>query len=68
MDKLYLVLNIKDEPFVINICNNVGKAEELKHKYINNFINNGEKECDFIVVEEVSLDPSKEVLWDAYDD
>ena len=50
MDQLYLVLNIKDEPFVINICNNVGKAEELKHKYINNFINNDYYFSEFYII------------------
>ena len=66
MNKIYLViidLYLSEENSIVNICSSRERAEELMNEYINNC-----KNSDFSYhIDEVDLDPSKEVLWDCYD-
>ena len=68
MDKIYLVvidLYESEENSIVNICTTREKAEELVEKYVTA----GEQYNlnDFSYhIDEVELDPSKDILWDCY--
>lgn len=61
---IYLVLNLEDpnEPFVVNICTTLEAAKKLMKKYQNNAKENG-FDLDLRIE---TLELSKEVIWDCY--
>lgn len=66
MDKVYLVLNVEDSTFVLNICGNKESAENCRKQYINNFMNNihysKEYAENIILIEELQLS-NKDIIW-----
>lgn len=64
MDKIYLVvidLFEEEENAIIDICSSYEKAVELYYKY-----REDSKDTFSYHIDEVELDPNKEVLWDCY--
>lgn len=65
MNRIYLVvvdLYESEENAIVNICSNRETAEKLIKEYQNN--------CDDVLdyhIDEVELDPNKDILWDCYD-
>lgn len=68
MNKLYLVLNVENESFVVNICSTSDKAMELAIKYRNNFVENDYDEEDaYNIIQVVEVDiTDNPVIWDCY--
>jgi hypothetical protein len=66
---LYLVLNVEDprEKWVLDICTDLEKAEQLKDQYCNNFKKNSSYyyDCNIIEIEPVEITDEK-VIW-SYD-
>ena len=65
---IYLVvidLYESEENSIVNICSNREIAEKLMEQYIEN---SNKREYDTVGyhIEEVELDPNKDILWDCY--
>ena len=68
--KLYCVINLeKNEPFIVTICNNREKADELVERYKSNYKESGNYVPEFAVHE---FDTDSEyhggIVFDIYDD
>lgn len=63
---VYLVLNIENDPFVIDICRTLDAAEKLASSYKANFYESGRDSDDFIEVKKLNLDSVVDVFWTAY--
>ena len=65
-EKLYLVIidiYHDEENSIVNICTTREKAEEVMDLYINN---SDDSEFNYHI-DEITIDYSKDVLWDCYD-
>lgn len=65
---IYLVvidLYESEENSIVNICSNRETAEKLMEQYIENCYNRGYDTVSYHI-EEVELDPNKNILWDCY--
>lgn len=71
MNKVYLVLNVEDSTFVLNICGNKESAESCRKQYVNNFINNAHYSKEYaeniILIEELQLS-DKDIIWSSIQD
>lgn len=63
---IYLVLNVKEETVVLDICSSLEVANELVDIYTSNFKNNTGGKCDFIMVEPVDTSTDSDVFWTLY--
>ena len=64
--KLYLVINLEEEPYIINICDNEEKAEELSDTYRSNYMRNHYEAPPFDVVTVDTDDSNNGILFDVY--
>ena len=65
---IYLVvidLYESEENSIVNICSNREIAEKLMEQYIENGNSRGYDTISYHI-EEVELDPNKDILWDCY--
>lgn len=65
---IYLVLNVKGETVVLDICSSLEVANELADIYTSNFKNNTGDKCNFIIVEPVDTNTDSDVFWTLYQD
>lgn len=63
---IYLVLNVEDQPVVLDICSSLEVANSLAKIYTTNFESNKRCKCDFIMVEPVDTDTGSDILWTLY--
>lgn len=66
MIMIYLVLNLEDDPCVVNVCSTREKANELIEQYQNNFAKNMGYVPEFGITE-INPNDTKDILWDCYD-